>query len=485
MKFKKNDLVFKDFSQNFDCDKSEYLTSKNCSLQYNVQSTNGYLVEGKGAKKLCLPFYYPLAPEETEMSSQSFKFVKIWFYSYYSLIDEKQKYIAVAFGDDNYLYYSNLHTHSGTFYKIANSSSLSSVPDAINFMIGTNSVIGFASKTDNLLVWYCDKDPYTVTTTPRFRSICLHGKRLFAIDSDNDNVVRYSASYNPLDWTKDMVSSEDADSITLNDYKSSLRKLVSFKDFVFVFHDYGISRIASYNLTKKFYSTNIYDSSNKIYADTVCVCGEYIYFLQEDGLYRLDGTDIKKMDFNFSSLLIKDQDEATSCFHDGKYYLACKLDLKDDTAPTHNNCLVEFDFENKKFNIIKGLEIMSMISVNIPGVNKIIFVGRDKNVLYEISSVSQIDSVSTYKFWQSGQMTFGDIDDKKIIKEINIYSKYDCTISIVSNKGTSQFSIAGKDKIQRVPINIVGNEFRLEISSTADKMLIKYLQLKYVTMVKD
>ncbi len=484
MKFKESKIVYKDFSQKFVADDSEYNIANNCRLKYNVQSSKGYLVEGKGLKKLCLPFYYPAVPDEIETEEQDFKFVKIWLYSYYSETDKKQKYIAVAFGSDNYLYYSNLHTHSGNFYKISNCSALSSVPDAINFMLGTDAVIGFASKTDNFLVWYCDKDPYVVKTTPRFRSICLHGDRLFAIDSDKDNVVRYSATYNPLDWTKDMISAEDADSITLNDYKSSLRKLVSFKDFVYVFHDYGISKITSYNLVKKFYCTNIYDTTSKIYPDTVCVCGEYIYFLQEDGLYRLDGTDVKKMDFKFSNLLLQNQDEANSCYFDGKYYLACKLDL-DGSAVTTNNVIIEIDYEKGEFNIIKGVDIISMLPVNIAGVHKIILVRRNKNILYELTSVSQIDSLPTSKFWQSGQMTLGSIDDKKIVKDFTIYSKYNCDVTIISDKKKVTFSVTGKDKMQRVPVNLAGKEFSIELSSSKNNMLIKYLQLKYVTKTND
>ena len=485
MTLKKNKIVYKNFSQNFNFDDSEYLTSTNCSLNYNVQSSKGYLTEGKGLKKLCLPFFYPTVPTEVETSSQNFNFVKIWYYSYYSETDKKQKYFMIAFGNDNYLYYSNLHTHAGKFYKIPNCSALSSVPDTINFMLGTDSVIGFASTTDNLLVWYCDKDPYLAKNTPRFKSICLHGDRLFAIDADEDNVVRYGATYNPLDWKKDISSSEDADKITLNDYKSNLQKLVSFNDFVYVFHDYGISKITSYNLTKKFYCTNIYNTTSKIYTNTVCVCGEYIYFLQEDGLYRLDKTDIKRIDFKFSDLFMHNQDEANSCYFDGKYYLACKLDFNDGEESTYNNSLVEFDFENNEFNIIKGIDIVSMLPINISGVNKIVIARRDKNILYELTSTSQIDSLATFKFWQSGQITFGTINDKKIIKDLHIYSKYDCDFTITSNKKTFKFSIKGQDKIQRVPINLVGNEFKFSLSSTADKMLIKYLEINYVTKSYD
>ena len=122
-----------------------------------------------------------------------------------------------------------------------------------------------------------------------------------------------------------------------------------------------------------------------------------------------------------------------------------------------------------------------MLPINIPAVHKIIIARRDKNILYELCSESKIDSVPTPKLWRSGQMTLGAIDDKKIIKEINIYTKYNCTINITSNDKSAKISVVGKDKMQRVPVNLVGKEFKLEIVSNEDKMLIKYLQLKYVS----
>ena len=491
MNFSEERVNIDTFTAKMDLDKSKYAVGKYCKLSYNTQVKHGVLSAGKGLKILTLPM---LTTDEREyqMYEQDFSFIKLWHYTYYSIPNDCQEYLLVAYGSDGKLYFSAEFAHVGNFYPL-NNTVYSSVPSAINFNVEEDSVMGFAFEDRALVVWYCDDPVYEVDEAPYFRSICLHGDRLFAIDASKDNIVRYSSNKNPLDWKKNVISSDDAGSIELNDYKGSLRQLVSFQDSIFVFEDYGISKISAYSSSDEYFATNIYSSGSKIYANTACKCGEFIYFLCQDGLYRLDGVDINKVELNITNLISREQEDAIICFFNKKLYIACHLDFEkigeedsivtndasEDKTTMVNNALIEFDIETEEYSIIKGIDVCSMVAINDLFLSKLVVALRGKKYLYELTDACSVVDTNLTSVWESGNITLDALDKNKILKDIYILSKYPVNITLNSDKSSKTLTSIGQDKIQRVGVNLPGKEFSFKLGCDTGNLHIENVQLRF------
>ena len=495
MEYKEERINLESFESKMDLDRSKYVVGKNCRASFNTQVKHGVLSSGKGFEVLTLP---ALMTDRTEyvMFEQTFSFVKIWHYTYYSIPNNCQEYLLVALGNDGKLYFSAEFSHIGEFASLSNTV-YSSIPTTINFTVEEDSVIGFAFEDRPLVVWYCDDPIYEVEDAPYFRSICLHGDRLFAIDASKDNIIRYSSNKNPLDWKKNVISSDDAGSLELNDYKGSLRKLVSFKDSIYVFEDYGISKISAYSSSDEYFATNIYTSGSKIYANTACKCGDLIYFLCEDGLYSLDGVDIKKLELNISSLLDREQLDASICFFNKKLYIACHLDFEkvgldnglvtqsnsDDGSIENeeaiNNALIEFNIEDNTYTIIKGIDVCSMVAINDLFLSKLIVALRNKKLLYQLTDECKIVDTNLSSSWESGVITLDSRDKNKILKDIYLLSKYPAKILVTSDKRSKEIDVPAKDNLQRLGINLPGKEFSFKIFTNSGNLHIENLQLRF------
>ena len=84
MEYKEERVNLESFESKMDLDRSKYVVSKNCRASFNTQVKHGVLSSGKGFEVLTLP---ALMTDKTEyvMFEQTFSFVKIWHYTYYSI----------------------------------------------------------------------------------------------------------------------------------------------------------------------------------------------------------------------------------------------------------------------------------------------------------------------------------------------------------------------------------------------------------------
>ncbi len=480
--YTKKRLFIDNFSSMQNTDNNEYdLELSEPKTCFNAKTNLGTLVCSNGLSHLKLPISQDLNYEVTMRELSDITFSKIWHYKYFSALNNRYDYVLVGFGSDKKLYFTNIFFADELFHKI--NISLNSEPVAINFIVSGDDVIGFSSPNDNFLVWYCDNEPYAVTTAPKFVSICLHKKRLFVIDSENDNLVRFSSKTDPMQWTTSN-EGEGAGTIEMNDYKGQLKNLISFGDYVFVFRDYGISKITSYSSDSVYYASNVYSSSRKIYCSTACVCEDKIYFLQEDGLYKFDGSNVEKVDLKFSNMLSDfSQDNANTCFYNGKLFVACKLDFDDDTTigcesgTYKNNCLVEFDTERKEYNITRGVDICCMLAVNDLFVNKMVVLQNGSSFLWQLDSTGVLHETVLPKKWESGKITLSSFSTNKILKEVRLKCSCSCNIKIESDLRSKSFSLVKSEKMSRLVGSLAGKEFSISISSLDNELNLSNLEM--------
>ena len=148
---------------------------------------------------------------------------------------------------------------------------------------------------------------------------------MFCTIAGEADKIWYSTTLNPeligttSNYTKNLI---------LGDERGYARKILTFRENLYVFRDYGITRIINYgysNLDVK----QVYLSDSKIFADTVKVCGDVVVFLTRDGLYSFDGVNVKKQILGIEYMIDKDNYYATAEGLQDKYYLAMKLKCDD------------------------------------------------------------------------------------------------------------------------------------------------------------
>lgn len=444
--------------------------AKNC---YNIKVVEGILQTGNGFEKLSLPDTKEEGSTTKEfLPIEGVTFKKIWRYKYYSDYNKDYEYILIAFGSDNKIYYLDMFGYGPIIIPV-NQFNFTSVPTAFSFRVGGKDVMGFCSPTDNFTVWYCDEEPYQVEEIPKFSSICLHNERLFAIDSTNNYLIRYSSNLNPLNWTES-VTTTSGGTIEVNDYKGMLKNLVSFLDNVFVFRDFGVSKISAYGANSMFSAVNIYNSSCKVFCNTACICGNNIYFLQEDGLYKLDGFNVQKVDDTFSHMFEgRSQENANTCFFNGKLYIACNLNFNDDlcvgaeTGEYKNNALIEFDINTNTYNILRGVDVLCMLAIKDLTLSKLVACvnGQDGCHLWQLTQDGCFNYEPLPKNWTGGKINFEVMDKNKILKEVNLICKNDCILTVQTENETREFEIKQNNNFQRVRLNLKGKYFSFSFSS--------------------
>ena len=475
------------FSPGVVLEKNEFSVDENCATEcYNLKTSNGVLTCGNGFAQLTLPETKLPGSKEAHLNYGSLRFKKFWRYKFYSYYNNCNEYALLGYADDGYIYFADMFGYGKDFYKLG-THKFNQQPIGLTFRINGKECIGFTSPVDPFLVWVCDEEPYIVEDLPKFLSLCLHNDRLFAIDSEKNYLIRYSSNLNPLDW-KSNVTSTSGGTIEVNDYKGMLRNLISFQDNVYIFRDFGISKISGYAANSMFSAVNIYNSSCKIFCSTACVCGDEIYFMAEDGLYKCDGFNVVKVDNSFSNLLKnKSQEAACSCFYNGKYYIACAFNYDKALQPSveilkHvNNVLIEYDIASTSYNITRGIDITDMLAVKDENISKLLLCMNEEfsQRFWQLNDSGIFDNLTLGKKWQGGKINFGNFDKTKILKEVWLISKYDSILQVETEEQTRTYNISGKAQTQKVRINLSGKYFKFSFLNNGKNFYIEAPQFVF------
>ena len=476
------DKKLQPFSVGQDSDTNQnILALSKARLIYNYLYQDGALRQGYGFKSLTLPTSINSGDSDRSINfNQQTNFLGLWQYNYYSDTYSKKQYALVLYGEDKKLYWCKMFSTDNNIYTLYDKT-FNSLPTVINYRLHGRDILIFCSPDDNMLVWDGDLIPYEITTAPTIRSMCLHNDRLFAITQDGTHTIRYSKNLDPTDWLV-TGNAEDSGLIEISDQQGGMNKILSFLGYIFIFRDYAITKLAFYDEDGEYNISQLYFSGSKIFSDTVCVCGNKILLLSNDGLYSFDGVNTSKISLNIDSLFNKNNNNAYATFYNGKYYLACKLDYNDqdivldeNTDGYVNNTLLVVDAKTYEYTLTRGVDILSMLAVEEEQISKLLCLKRISNA----EKVSELTYDGCYygtpliKKWKSTISDLGFIDKAKIIKEIFIYTEYNCSIKLITNKTTKTFDVLAKEVPQRIRVNIKDKLIGFEIISNTEQVKIQ------------
>lgn len=447
----------------------EYSTPINYSKNaYNFDYKNGALCTGLGIGHLDVSMTRDDKNIKRLTLPEGLDVLAIWsFDRYVDSLDNVDTYM-IAYCSDKHIYMANLITGVAAFELVASDKTFETIPTAIKYRVDGYDCIIFTTPTDGMMVYTTTTYRKDTTDCPPITSMCMHYERLFATVNGEKISLWFSDDLDPTNWS---VSSTEAGFINMIDARGQLNKVISFKDYLYVFREYGISKITAYANQEEFSVAQLFLSSTKIYENTVCVCGDTILMLLDDGLYAFDGLNVEKLNLNIENI-IKPDTKAVATYHNGKYYLACKIDFPDDdiigceSTDYTNNAIIEIDLNSGTFSITRGIDITYLYSAQDYCFSKLFCCYR-KDGATKLGFLDHSGSIlgePIPKLWRSPFTDFDSPNKLKILKELYFNCKQPTKITIETEKKSKSYLVTPKDGLAKIYVNMVGKEFAIHFS---------------------
>lgn len=473
-------LVINDFSKNYQ--QNENLSEEfYADLMYNLNTKSKTLKKGLGIKQFKVPTTFSVDSDEVLLDTASLGLTKVnnvlYFKQYFNESGNTQHRILLH-GSDNKLYVHQMYCGVGSLlstYQLE----FNSAPICLSYKLNGNDTI-ILSSPEKMVVWTTDLAPYTVEDVPIITSMCISNGVLWCTIDGEANKIWYCLSLNP---ELIGVSTDQTKYLTLDDERGYARKVLTFKENLYAFRDYGITRINYY--TSEITTTQVYLSDSKIYADTITSCGDVIMFMTKDGIYSFNGVTVTKQDIGIEKFLTCDNTFAIGACLQDKWYLGLRLEFNDDkqilceTGEFVNNALLVINLDDYSFEIMRGVDIKTMMPLKTDTLEKMLVTFNSG----EIDKVGEID--------ESGKL-FGEITPKcllsnniytdnlntMVIRNITTVSSDNVTIKIKTNDNTYNF-VTKNQGINKFQTIIPCEKFKIEISAVSEEIDLKYLDIEY------
>lgn len=383
----------------------------------------------------------------------------------------------LIYGDNQKVYINQMLDDSFDLFWLYNLT-FESAPITLAFKKDDDDAIILASN-NQMKIWLTGYSPYTINNTPIITSMCMNDGVLFCTIKEPAFKVWYASD---LDAENVGNISNNSGFVSLEDELGYARKIVTFNEDVYVFRDYGISKI---NYVKKDVSVSqVYSSNTRIYTNTVSVCGNSILFMTKEGLYSYNGVKVSKTNVNLSNMITLGNDCAVAASLGEKYYLALKLNFDDNNKILceQNNCinnaLVIVDTKDFSFEIIRGVDIKSLLPVKTEIFEKmlIVFNSGHKEQIGEVIETSKIVNESLPKFWASSNM-INNLNVKMFTKLV-VDADEGVKFKILYDNKEMCFTTYKKG-INEFVFKIFCKEIKLEISSENESALVDKVHFDY------
>ena len=467
---------YANFSNGINTTIDEYSTpitySKNT---YNFEFKNGALTTGLGVVPLEVSMTRDNENIKPLNTPEGLDVLAVWTFDRYVKQNDFVDTYIIIYCSDKHLYVANIVTGVVDFWQ-ATDKTFERVPSAIKYRVDGYECLIFTTPEDGMYVFTNADYSKDTTSCPAITSMCMHYERLFATVNGEKISLWFSDDLDPTNWN---ISNTEAGFINMIDSRGQLNKVISFKDYLYVFREYGISKITAYANQEEFSVAHLFLSSCKIYENTVCVCGDVVLMLLQDGVYAFDGVNVQKVNLNIENIIVPDKN-AIATYANGKYYLACKINFPDEdkigceNTNYTNNSIVEIDLNNGSFSITRGIDAVYLYGAHDYCFNELFCCYRN-NGKVDIGFIKQTGSVLDMdlpKLWRSPLTDFGYPNAKKILKEIYLNIHQPTEVIVETESLTKSFVVNPKNGLAKLCPNIVGTEFALHFKVTGKDVYI-------------
>ena len=453
--FSKNRLKISSFLSGVNYALDESVLSPSVAKEcYNFLFSKGVLTDGYGVEKVD--------------AFSGIKVKRLWLYNRYDLDLDAPDNRLIAHATDGRLYEM---TESG-WEKL--SDVIYTDVRFINYRLYGKDVAFFCSAKEGMFVYDGQSVPYRVENAPSIISLALHYERLFVTTAGEKNCVWFSDDLDPTNWD---ASLSGGGFIQLIDERGALNRVVSYLGYVYVFRDYGISRISAYGAQTDFAVSNLFVSSGKIFPGSVCLCGDRIIFLAEDGLYAFDGASTHKILPMLDGLFASG--ESCCCtYASGKYYLAFKRAddgefVGEESSTSLNNALLVYTVASGEYALSRGMDITSLCKID-----EQVFAVTAQGETGIVTANGKNMGATLKKKWSIPKTDLGDVSNKRV-REITLFSQSDCQIILKNDKTTKTVFVKGKAEVQKKRVNFSGKRIGLDIVCESENACVSRLSLTF------
>lgn len=446
----------------------------------NFAIKDGVLSAGLGTNTL--KFYADALGEETSYNkTYEGEALALYCFPYYDTVSQGHKDCLVIYSSDNSIYYMRYYSNFRNFFKYEDVS-FSTKPDYLYYIMPDESeamIFSSANEPLTLITFYSDFK--LIENAPKIKNLCVHFDRLFGVTVDGRSKVWFSDELDPTNWN---VSSTEGGHISMNDMLGHCEKVISFKNYVFVFREYGITRITAYASQESFSMQNVYISSNYIYSNTACVCGDLIYFLATDGLYSFDGVNVSKVNVGFEKIINGvSHEKAKGVYFKNSYYLMLNTSLSPiSEIPNALNSIIRFDCLDGMYDILTDIQVLDIEKMNSSGIEKLVAIELDQvNSSTEFTTkLSQIDYYGalydepTFKEWLSPKVDLGVPNYSKNIYAVALQTEEDCYIELITEKMSQTVHFKGSPISQKKSVFVSGVMLEIKIYTNSPNPKISH-----------
>lgn len=453
---------------------------------YNFSHKKGVLESGLGLRPLQLPISNDSTSGEPSLTTQRTMVwdkdsnpVKMWRFQFYSNMVDARRDKVFVYSDDGKIHWANIvDTYVGYATLLL---LFESKPNMLNYNNdGVDSAL-LSSPSDSLVIYTPGLAATTIENTPNFTSMCLHYERVFATTGGRKNSVWFSESTDPSNWE---ISSESGGYIEMADELGDCNRVLSFGSYIYIFRDFGITRLSAFAEQSSFSMSNIYTSSNTILGNTACICGNVVIFLTTDGLYSFDGGSVDKLELGYEGIFNGvDNTHAEATYHKNKYCLICNTNYATVSNNSECNTLYELDTETGDSELLFGYRFLSISSIFQDIMEKLVVIvaGNDSNTIYEVVTGSgQIDANPTTKVWKSAMTDLGLPSATKNIRAITVIARGSIVIKVSTDRETREFTLASDGVLpSRIRIGMSGIMLGIEFIANSSDVLISHPIVEY------
>lgn len=445
-----------------------------CSYGYNIGFRNGALTNGIGIDSAVIN-----GSTLPNVGIFGRSIMKCWIYYKYNYTLHRREDEIVVLCDNGAVYTTLLD--GGTVFHKTTMSFPESTASALNYHFNGEDVLLIFGASGGMYVYNGEEETF-YANVPGFNSVCLHYERIYGTTDYGFNRVYFSDDLNPTNWN---ISLTEAGYISFPDEGGRVGKVLSFNDYVFIFRDYAIHRLTAYTDLTEYKLTKVFSTGNKIFPNTVQVCGDRIMFVAEDGFYSFDGYTAKKV-FSHLFPLIDSKKDAVSCYFNYKYYLSVALKKDDrivgdeDQGNMKNNGVIVIDLDLNDVSIFRGGDINCFLPVNLSDIC-VLLVTFNNYRCPRIGMVTQSGRIfekPLLKLWRSPKTGFSQPAGDKVLRRIFLTARQPMTIS-VSGEQTIQRQVYTSTEVQLLPINEKASEFSVSLATESDNLYLTGMLMEF------